>query len=259
MVAALVVGAGVAIALLVAVRGGTPADTPEVAVGASDEGFTVWARNADGTPVRWDPCSPIEIVVSDIGSPLGYGGPAFTADVEAAVATLREATGLELSVTGTTDEVPDAARSTVTADTDGARRWAPVLIGWRPPGDGGLPLRDVDRGVAVPIAVGPADARVYVTAQVVLNPEREDLQPGAADRATSWGATILHELAHVLGLGHVDDPDELMHTYPGAGPVRFGPGDLAGLEAVGAGGGCLEVPTPQDLDVVLPDEHTSSR
>jgi hypothetical protein len=255
VVGALVVGAGLAVALLLAVRGEAPADTPDVAVGASDEGYAVWARNADGTPVRWDACSPIEVVVSDVGSPAGYGGPELTADVEAAVATLRAASGLDLSVIGTTDEVPDAERSTVSADADGVRRWAPVLVGWRAPGEGGLPLRDVDRGVAVPIAVGPTDARVYVTAQVVLNPEREDLEPGATDRSISWGATILHELAHVLGLAHVDDPDELMHTYPGTGSVRFGPGDRAGLEAVGASGGCLEVPPPQDLDVVLPDEH----
>lgn len=253
MVAALIVGAGLAVALLVAVRGDATPDSPEVAVGASDEGYTVWARNADGTPVRWDACSPIEVVVSDAGSPIGYDGAEFTADVEAAVATLRGATGLDLSVARTTDEVPDAGRSTVTADTDGVRRWAPVLVGWRGPGEGGLPLRDVDRGVAVPVAVGPAGERVYVTGQVVLNPDREDLEPGTTDRSISWGATILHELAHVLGLGHVDAPHELMHTYPGTGPVELGPGDRAGLEAVGAGGGCLEVPPPQDLDVVLPD------
>lgn len=249
---ALLVGIGAAVGLFLAFRTPPSPVAVDAEVGASDEGYSVWARNDDGAPVRWDPCTPIELTVSDRDHPVTYGTEDLVRDVEAAAGVLSEATGLELVVRGTTSEVPDAERSTV-VDDGGDRRWAPVLIGWRAPREGGLPLRDTDRGVAVPVAVGPAGERVYVTAQVVLNPDRVDLQPGAADRATSWGATVLHELAHVLGLGHVDDPDELMHTYPGQGPVELGPGDRAGLRAVGAEGGCLDVPAPQDLDVAVPD------
>lgn len=257
LVAALLVGAGAAVGIVVAVREPAPAVAPAPTAGAevgasSDGGYAVWARNDDGTPVRWDPCSPIEIVVSGEGGPLGYPTAELLGDVEAATRTLAEATGLELVVRGTSDEIPDADRSTVERTDDGQRRWAPVLIGWRRPGQGGLPLRDVDRGVAVPVAVGRPGARVYVTAQVVLNPEREDLRPGRLERASSWGATVLHELAHVVGLAHVDDPGELLHTFPGHGPVRLGPGDRAGLRAVGADGGCLEVPRPREVDVELP-------
>ncbi|MGJ9411746.1 matrixin family metalloprotease [Aeromicrobium sp. CF4.19] len=46
-------------------------------------------------------------------------------------------------------------------------------------------------------------------------------------------AVLLHELAHLVGLDHVDDTDELM--YPTSGPLEWGPGDLAGLEALGEG------------------------
>jgi hypothetical protein len=252
VVGALVLGVGVAIGILVALRPPTTPSVGDAEIGASEEGYAVWARNADGLPVRWDPCSPVEIVVSEVGGPPTYDTRAVLADVERAAATLAAASGLRIEVLGTSDEVPDADRSTMT--TDGGQRWAPVLVGWRPPGEGALPLRDVDRGVAVPIAVGPAGDRVYVTAQVVLNPERVDLVAGAADRSTSWGATVLHELAHVLGLAHVDDPSQLLHTYPGTGPVALGAGDLAGLRAVGTeAGGCLEVPRPRELDVELPD------
>jgi hypothetical protein len=252
LVGALVLGTGVALGVLVAVR--QPA-TPlvDTEVGASHEGYAVWARNADGRPVRWDPCTPVEVVVSGVGGPDPYPTTSLQRDVEEALATLRDATGLDLVLRGVSEEIPDAGRSTVAAGADGGRDWAPVLVGWRPPGEGGLPLRDVDRAVAVPVAVGPEDERVYVTAQVVLNPERHDLTGGDDDRATSWGATILHELAHVLGLAHVEDPEQLMYTYPGRGPVTLGEGDLAGLEAVGVGDGtCLEVPSPQELDVELP-------
>lgn len=252
LIGASALGIGTATGLLVLLRDPSPPGS-DVAVGASDEGYAVWDRNDDGRPVRWDPCSPIVVVVSRVGGPTNYPPGALLRDVEAAVNTLRAETGLDLEVTGTVDEVPDTERSTVVDRPDAGPIWAPVLVGWRPPGEGGLPLRDVDRGVAVPLAVGPAGHRVYVTAQVVLNPERSDLEPGSADRATSWGATVLHELAHVLGLAHVDEPRELMYTYPGTGPVRLGVGDRAGLAAVGAGvGTCLEVPVPRELDVELP-------
>jgi hypothetical protein len=104
----------------------------------------------------------------------------------------------------------------------------------------------------MPFAVGAPCDRTYVTGQVALNTARDDLVAGFDDRATSWGSTLLHELAHLVGLGHVDDPDELMHVHPGDGPVAFGPGDLAGLAAVGAAQGCRDVPTPQHVEVADP-------
>jgi hypothetical protein len=217
-----------------------------VGIGASSDGFDVWARNDDGLPVRWDPCSPIDLLVATDGAP-----PGALSDLRRSVEELREHTGLALRVAGTNDERPRADRSPFQPDRYG-RRWAPVLVAWSPPHEGGLRLRTTDRGVAMPIAVGPPGDRTYVTGQVVFNAERTDLRPGFADRAHSWGATMLHELAHLVGLAHVEDPDQLMAVHPGTGPVAFGTGDLAGLEAIGAGHGCRRVPTPQHVDVADP-------
>lgn len=239
---------GAAAAVLLVPRGGAPAT--QAPVGASSDGYAVWARNADGTPVRWDPCSPIVIVASEVGSPDGYALEALTTDLEQAASVLAEASGLDLDVVGSSDEAPGAGRSTLAAGD--RSRWAPILVGWHRPGHGSLPLRDVDRGVAVPVAVGSPGERVYVTGQIALNPDRTDLVPGFDDRATSWGSTVTHELAHVLGLAHVDDPAQLLHTYPGAGPVVLGGGDRAGLRAVGADLDCLDVPEPVELDVAVP-------
>ena len=41
-------------------------------------------------------------------------------------------------------------------------------------------------------------------------------------------AIVQHELGHVLGLDHVDDPGELMYDTS-SGRTDFGPGDLEGL------------------------------
>jgi hypothetical protein len=214
--------------------------------GASTDGYTVWSRNDDGTPVRWDPCSPIELVVAADGAP-----PRAREDLDEAIARIEEATGLTLRVAGTTDERPRADRPPYQPDRYG-HRWAPVLVAWSRPHEGGIHLRSSDRGVAVPIAVGPTGDRTYVTAQLVLNADRHDLEPGFEDRSRSWGSTLLHELAHVVGLDHVDDPTELLHVHPGQGPVTLGPGDRAGLAEVGAAQGCREVPTPQHVEVADP-------
>jgi hypothetical protein len=253
-----IVGGLVAMAAMLAlvVIGGTveatggPADgdtprtrTATAAPAPLTDGYRVWARNDDGLPVRWDPCRAIELVVDDTGAPVG-----FRADLDRAIAQLEAASGLKLRVVGRTDERPSDGRPAYQPARWG-ERWAPVLVAWAEPHEGGLPLGPHDRGVAIPVAVGVSGDRTYVTGQVVFNRERTDLRAGDADRARSWGATILHELAHLVGLGHVEDADELMYTYPGSGPVEFGPGDRAGLRALGADAGCRARPTPGPVAV----------
>jgi hypothetical protein len=45
-------------------------------------------------------------------------------------------------------------------------------------------------------------------------------------------AVLVHEVAHVIGLDHVDDAGELMAPTMGV-RTGLGPGDLAGLARVG--------------------------
>ena len=240
--------AGVA-RVVVGPPGGAPTGIAGIdPVGASSDGYAVWERLDDGTPLRWDPCSPIDLVLEPSGMP-DRGED----DVVEALARVRDTSGLDLRLRGTTDERPTGNRLPYQPERYGDR-WAPILIAWAAPGEAGLPLRDVDRGIGMPIAFGPSGDRTYVSGQIVLNVDRIDLEVGFDDRSGSWGATILHELIHVLGLAHVDDPDELMAVYPGTGPVELGPGDLAGLEAIGADGGCRPVPVPRPVTVADPVE-----
>ncbi len=240
---------GLAAGLLVlplATSPGPSATTPGLGALGEDGGFTVWERNDDGTPVRWDPCTPIEVVWSPVDAPAGA-----VTDLGEALARLHEVSGLPLRLVGATDERPSGSRLPYQPERYG-EAWAPVLVAWADPAQPGLPLRDTDRGVAVPVAVGGEGDRTYVTGQVILNGTRDDLVPGFGDRADAWGATLLHELLHVLGLGHVDDPTQLMHRYPGSGPVLLGDGDLAGVAAVGRELGCRDVPPAGPVRVVDP-------
>lgn len=55
-------------------------------------------------------------------------------------------------------------------------------------------------------------------------------------RSTTTYLTFVHELAHVLGLDHVDDETELMHPIQTrANESGLGPGDMAGLAKAGQG------------------------
>ena len=48
------------------------------------------------------------------------------------------------------------------------------------------------------------------------------------------GPVLLHELGHLVGLGHVADRGQLMAAVA-TGRTGYGAGDLAGLAAAGAG------------------------
>ena len=221
-------------------------EAEDAAGGTSPAGYALWGRATDGSPLRWDACEPVTFLLSEAGVPDGA-----TDDLRAALTLLADASGLLLVLAGTTSERPSRDRPLV--ERDGTSwRWRPVLVAWAEPGEGDLPLTSLDRGIARPVAVRDGDREAFVTGQVVINARRADLRPGFDDRADSLGALLVHELAHVLGLDHVDDPGELMWASPGSGPVALGPGDRAGLRAVGVGAGCRRAPDPmvgRGLDV----------
>lgn len=225
--------------LVLAIRLTTePAPTGSTAPAAVTDGYTFWDVRGDGTPVRWDPCGSVPWVLRVEGAPTGAREL-----LEEAAARITAAGGPRFTYLGPSDEEPALTREAFQPDRHGTDSWAPVLVAWAPPHAGGLPLRDSDRAVSLPIAVDG----VFVSGQVVFN-DRRELQMDFADRATSWGATAIHELVHVTGLDHVDDPTQLMHRFAGSGPVEFGAGDLAGLGALMTPG-CLDTPTPRPVTV----------
>jgi hypothetical protein len=183
----------------------------------------------DGRPVTYDPCRPLHYVVNPTGMP----DPGLQL-VREAVAAVTAATGLVITEDGVTDEPVATDRSPLQADRY-SNRWAPVLIGWATAAEFPLLSGNV-AGVGsnhVLAPQGPGSERL-VSGQVVLDAEAftEMLaHPGGYEQAR---AVVMHELAHVVGLAHVDDPGELMNAS-NAGLSRWGPGDLQGLALVGAG------------------------
>lgn len=173
-------------------------------------------------PVAYDPCRPVEYVVNPDGAPEGW--EPVLAD---AVEHVEWATGLLIRDAGRTDERPfDPAQRGPFAGQE-----RPVVIGFADADelDG---LEGDIAGLGGSLAVRDAfGAEYYATGSVALDTDVFTTD-GLERNREFLTAVIEHELGHVLGLDHVEDPGELMHERP----IRtsFGPGDLEGLARLGS-------------------------
>lgn len=190
-------------------------------------GYTFAMMQPDGVgPVTWDRCREIPYVVNPDGAPAGH-----PETVAAAVGDLSEASGLRFRYDGTTDDRGFEDRAGAFGST------VPVLIAWATP-------EEVPALAGEVAGVGGAEARavtpdrlVYVTGMVALDRDAFAAMAARPDRTALQRAVVEHELGHVLGLGHVDDPTQLMYTET-TGQRHLAGGDRDGLAVLG-GGPCL--------------------
>jgi hypothetical protein len=179
-------------------------------------------------PVAYDPCRAIHVVMDDRRAVAG--GSAF---VNQALATIHAATGLEFVVDGVTDEVPSKDREAYQPDRYG-KRWAPVLIAWSDPTETPELAGDV-LGLAGSQSVTDGKESVYVTGGVTLDgPELAGLLALPNGEAQVRGV-IEHELGHLVGLDHVNDPTQLMNPSTDGTVTTYAAGDLTGLSLLGQG------------------------
>lgn len=208
-----------------AVRLGTPAP---VTVTSDSFRFLGGGRSSSGQVAAYDPCRPIHYVISD-GAPDG-------ADrlVKAAIGRTSKATGLKFVDDGATDEAPSERRNAFQPNRYGDR-WAPVLIAWTTPTQvPDLKGDVVGTGGSAAVAVS-GRAPVYVSGQVALDaPQIAQVLTRPRGNAIVQGI-IEHELGHLVGLDHVDDPTQLMFPVTTPGVTDFAAGDLTGLSILGQG------------------------
>jgi hypothetical protein len=200
---------------------------PAVDAGATgDHAFL--ATEPDGSPVGFDPCRPVRYVVNPDGMPAG-GLPL----LHAAIAEISAATGLAFVDDGATTERLAEDRAPMQPGRYGVR-WAPVLIDWVEDWEVAFVGEHI-AGVASPHPMAPSGpgSERYVTGSVGLS--RAWFADALADPGTVAVArgVVLHELGHLVGLDHVEDPAEVMHAT--SATVGLGPGDRHGLAAVGGG------------------------
>lgn len=204
----------------------TPLGTPPAVADTGGYRF-MDSPDPDQEMVAYDPCRPVHYVVRPDGAPAG--GQQL---VEDAVAEISAATGLRFVNDGTTTEAPSDRRAPYQPDRYG-KRWAPVLITWSSTAEEpGLAGHVVGLGGSTP-RQPPGRPFVYVTGQIALDAPDLRGMLQSPDGAAHVRATVVHELAHVLGLDHVDDPTQLMH--PSGHVTALAAGDRAGLARLGAG------------------------
>ncbi|WP_336922048.1 hypothetical protein [Aquipuribacter sp. SD81] len=222
-----------------------PAGSPRWALyeGTLPDGRTTW--------LRWDPCSTVTYRVTLTGVPTRLRAQVL-AETQDAVAEVAQRTGLRLVYRGVSGEVP------LTRPRDPFDQSADLLVAWVRPDQADV---DLSGGTA-----GRAGARGMLTSRVsddvtwepgatelghvilrgyVVLDAPQLLAEGkpAAGPGTSRRNTLLHELAHAVGVGHAEDPTQLMHPRLHAGtPDGFADGDLEALEWVGSAHGCLSPP-----------------
>lgn len=201
----------------------SPLGVPQVPPHGSG-GYAFLAVDDDGSPVLFDPCRPVHWVSAP--GPVPPGGQEV---VRRAFAELSRHTGLRFVEDGDTDERPGERRLLVQPGRYGDR-WAPVLVAWSTAVEAPR-LAGRVAGYAGP-DVAEDGGRLLVGGQVVL--DADDLaHPGGSGVTPFAYYAVLHELGHLVGLAHVDQPAQLMH--PQGHIASFGPGDLRGLAAAGSG------------------------
>lgn len=183
-------------------------------------------RGRVGSPVTYDPCRVLWIRIDTSGVDVGVEPLA----LELILSALREvsaATGLRLQHDTSTD------RSRWRTTSQPNRGAEPVLISFATSSEVSE-LEGRVAGVGGSTSVTRDGIRTYVSGQVTLDAQAFDRwlsEPAFVDSAR---AIVLHELGHLVGLGHVQDPGELMNVLT-TGQLDFGPGDRRGLAELGQG------------------------
>ncbi len=205
-----------------------PAERQLPAVAVTTTGEYAFLFDDEDGPVRYDPCRPVDWVISPAGMPPGVESLVFDS-----VDRVSSATGLAFRFDGFTDETAAFDRP-LFQDRYGAR-FAPVVVGFATQEQ--VPdLAGTVSGLGGSSAVyGAYGEQRFLRGGVVIM-DADDLKRlvrsrGGTDIAR---AVIQHEFGHVVGLGHVGDANELMHDTNQA-LTDWGPGDRQGLAIAGAG------------------------
>jgi len=221
--------AGVIALVLVAAMGAAVV-APIVASTVRTGEYTFLERRADGSPVRWDPCEPIHYETNLAGAPQDE-----FADVQEALRRVTAATRIRFVYDGPTNAMPPGVSDSHRVTTPPGESAPPLLIAWLDH-EQWVEMGGTDRQVAVALPIPESDGFYYDTGFVAVNGSQH-LIPGFGIGPT-WGPVLLHELGHIMGLGHVRSNDELMNAQENPVVTDYGTGDLEGLSVLGRHGNC---------------------
>ncbi|NTV38940.1 MAG: matrixin family metalloprotease [Demequinaceae bacterium] len=185
-------------------------------------------REGVNGPVLHDPCLAVHWLLSNAGMPVGAEPLA-----QDAVAEIAARTGLVFVFDGfTSDQATFDGPLLVRGE---GWRYAPMVIGWGTEAQSSDLGGDTTGVGGARVTPGAYDDREFLRSGTVIidTSDVKDILTTPAEKAHTQ-AVIMHELGHVVGLDHVYNPRELM--FPADTHLTsWGPGDLQGLAAAGAG------------------------
>ncbi len=209
----------------------TPIGTP-AGLSVDDPRYSFTGLQDDGiTPIAYDPCRPIHYVVRPDNAP-----PDGAALIRASFDRVTQVTGLQFVDGGTTNEAPSPERGAYQPERYG-ERWAPVLVSWATEAEAPALTGSVAGAAGSVSAQGTGLPAVYVTGSVTLDGPQLSQVWEDLDTRASVRAVVLHEIAHLVGLGHVQDGTQLMNPQSTTTTtvVDYQAGDLTGLARLGDG------------------------
>jgi hypothetical protein len=222
------------------------AAVPTLAAGPADAASAPYSLsymtlgNGKKVVARWNPCRAHSYKVN-LASVPAAARPAVLAETHAAMRVLAAKSGMTFTYKGATTEVPRVGST--------ARQSADIVIAYTTPaktnyrlagptaGLGGYAggWKSVSNGRTTTYSAGINKGFLVIDTPDML----AHFKPGFGTGARR-GNLLLHELGHVVGLGHVSNARLLMNpSVTSTTPNGYATGDSAGLALVGRKSGCI--------------------
>ena len=202
-----------------------------------DEGYaplgskSSWTRIAS-SKTRYNPCQPIKFAVNPNMLPADG-----VAVLNEAIFRIEIASGLRYKYVGATNAIP--FRTTRGKEKD---KSANLSVAWSTPDTDAANL-----GGPV-LARGGFNGTQWIQRRKTYKLTKPGLLMDASDtyedrgfaNGAGLGAVHMHELVHAAGLGHTNDPTQIMNPVVSPDrPALYGKGDITGLRKHGMDAGCL--------------------
>ncbi len=199
--------------------------------------------------IRWNPCQTITFAVNPkLAGRSAAARASAVEDVQQAFRRVGKRVGIDFAYAGRTDEIP---RDGASQSWSSRQKAAEIVVAWVDQARAATRSNLIGKsGGRYPSGVGgwmmrwtqpTSTRRPSVAASWCSTPTTTVSTRAGFGSGTTRGALLLHEIGHVMGLGHVGTTRELMYpTMLERGSSNYKRGDRTGLAKVGRSLGCIK-------------------